>query len=460
MDRDSGLGSGGWAVIGMALFSVAAVVADPVGAVLLAGLGVSALGLSIFRSSTSVRMNPLVLGGLLAVLVVIGSSPHEIARFSERSGSYPIYFVLAIATAGAAIANKWVDLRAVVTILAMIAVLVTSLATLIADWQPNLGSDVYQAHFAAGQALAEGENPYSDAVMFHSGNPFAPEETAVIGYPYPLPSLLTYGATATLTDPRLISLLAWIGIASALAIFAHRRKEHRDLTLGVLVLFAAIPGWRMSLFFGWTEPLSLGLLVGAVAGISRRRTWGWVLLGIALASKQYFVLVAPLLLLFRDDSGKRPGMISLATAAILSVAPAVLGPRDYVHAVVGNVFDIGFRPDTQSLNGLINQLGYDFSIPTMVALSIVALVTILVVRYSDQTRLWSIGVLTLAITFLTTSAFPNYWLLVAVLTGLSAVFCVPDDQDRRRDPAGPMGRAVDVPTPRDQVAEDSMPEDT
>lgn len=449
----------GWVLIAMASFSLAAVVGEPVGSVLLAGLGVLALVVSIIGSTASMNLNPLMLSGVLAVMVVLGGHAHEMARFSERSSSYPTYFGFALATAVVAAATKWVDLRPMVTALAVFTVFITSLVTIIPDWQPNLSSDVYRAHFAAGQALAEGKNPYSDAVVFHSGNPFVPEGTVVTGYPYPMPALALYGVTAIFTDPRLVSLVSWLGIASALAIYAHRNKAHRDLTLGVLVLFAATPVWRMTLFIGWTEPLSLGILLGALAGISRKRRWGWVLLGVALASKQYFVLVAPLLLVYRDDSGKRPGWIALGIAAILSVAPAVLGPRDYVSAIVGNLANIGFRPDTQSINGLIYDLGHDFVIPITVALSTVALVTILIVRSSDHTQPWSAGVLVLALTFLTTSAFPNYWLLVSVLTGFSALVCASGYQYRRSQPASPTGGVMDVATWSDQIAEDPVPGD-
>jgi hypothetical protein len=310
----------------------------------------------------------------------------------------------------------------------MAAMLYGSLSILIPDWEPILKSDVFRAHEAGGKAMIAGENPYSDAVVFESGDPNKPAGTLVIGYPYPPPPLLTYGLLAGVSDPRVVSLLAWLIVGFGLAWLSLARHGLSSFALGSLVILATTPIWRTTMFLSWTEPISVALIGASFWAIGRWKRWGWVLLGVALASKQYLIFLAPLALIYRDDSNKRPGWISLASAAVVAGFPVLFGPREYFQAIVGVAQDIGFRPDSQSLNGMIHELGGDFLIPTGLGiLAVVGVLTTLRVLRLGYPLLPGGGVVVLATLFLTTSAFPNYWLLVAALAAFSAVVAAGDE---------------------------------
>jgi hypothetical protein len=404
----------------MASFSAASVIAEPVGATILALVG--ALGLAAGAvANRSAPLHPLLLAGLLGVLVIVVANGQEMGRFSVQRGSYSIWFALAFATCMASCFSVWRDTRPLTIVLAISTVIASSLLVLLPDWLPKESSDVYGAHRAAGEALANGENPYSESVVFVSGDPFRPDDALVFGYPYTPPALATYAVASNVTDSRVISVISWIATAVGLAVLSRWRNPAGDVTLAVLVLMAVMPIWRMTVFMAWTEPLSVALLGGGLYGICKRRNWGWVLLGLALASKQYFVFAAPLVLLFRDDGGRRPGWLAIGTAGLVTVFPTFLGAEEYVQSIVGNALDIGFRPDSQSLNGAINALGWNWLIPTVAVVPVVAVALYLVGRSADNRTLMARGALVTSIALVFTSAFPNYWLFVSVAAGFAAI---------------------------------------
>jgi hypothetical protein len=147
-----------------------------------------------------------------------------------------------------------------------------------------------------------------------------------------------------------------------------------------------------------------------------------VLLGVALASKQYLVFLLPVVLLYTDAEGRRSGWWSVGTAGIVTLAPALLGPSEYFRAIVGNALDIGFRPDTQSINGAIATLGGKLILPVALTIPLVAVLFLAYRKRVGNELLPAAGVLTLAVVFLMTSAFPNYWMLLVGLAGMSAMF--------------------------------------
>jgi hypothetical protein len=408
-----------WLLGATAAFSLGAVIDNPVLSVASTSMGVAAALISI-RSYRVTRLDPALVAGMLALLVLALANTQVMARFSVQPGSYRTYVLMAALTAVCLVVSAKVSLRNVVVALAFATFLYGSLSVLIPNWDPVLKSDVYRAHVAAGEAVAARENPYSDAVVFESGDPNKPDGTLITGYPYPPPPLVAYGLVAAFSDPRVISFLTWLSVLGVLAWLATRQRESAPVALGALVLLAATPIWRTSLFMAWTEPLSLGLFVVALLGIRGRWAWGWVLLGIAFASKQYLVFLAPLALMYQGS--KRPGWIAIGTAALVTTFPVIFGPADYYQAIIGNALEIGNRPDSQSINGLISALGGNFTVPTAIAL--LAVVCVLFAIWKRRTPAESLicaGVVVLATVFLTTSAFPNYWLLVAGLAAAASI---------------------------------------
>jgi uncharacterized membrane protein len=77
-----------------------------------------------------------------------------------------------------------------------------------------------------------------------------------------------------------------------------------------------------------------------------------VLLGLALRSKQYFILALPVLLAWNDSF--RWGRLWIASGvAVLTVLPGVvLGPLAFWQAVIAGISQAEARPDSSGLTGL------------------------------------------------------------------------------------------------------------
>jgi hypothetical protein len=421
------------------------VIDDPIGSVVATSIGSVAVSLAILGHQFPF-LDLVRLAGLLAIIVTLIANTQVMARFSVQPGSYLAYVLLALATAVVASVATRFNLRGLVVVLALTTALVGSLSVLVPNWEPVLKSDVYRAHEAAGMAMLDGENPYSDAVVFESGDPNKPDGTLVFGYPYPPPPLLTYGLSAAFTDPRLISVVSWFVFIGGIAWVARGSDPAARIALGALVLLATMPIWRTTLFMAWTEPLSIALLGGALLGIRRGNRWGWILLGVALASKQYLVFLAPLVVIYRDSQGRRPGWWSIFSAGIVAALPALFGPADYFRSIIGNTLGVGIRPDSQSINGAIAALGGDFVIPMALAMTAVGVTLFTVWKIKGRGEVMLAGsALTLAILFLVTSAFPNYWLLVAGITALAVIASAGNKDGGAHSPESMRGD-VNVPT--------------
>lgn len=412
-----------WFLMAAAGYSTGSVIADPLWSVMATAVATIFILVGILRPK-ELRIGIHVLGGILALLTILLADTQGIARFSIQAESYAIWFLFAVATAIAVFFARANSMRFVTILLALSTVVVSSLAVLISDWEPSVSSDVFRAHEAAGDALLAGENPYSAAVVFESGDPNKPDGTLVEGYPYPPPSLLTYALLAGITDPRVISVVSWLAVAIGLTALAARRGPIGSVSVVVLALVTTVPVWRMTLFMSWTEPLSVALVGASLVGLAKSRRWGWIGLGIALASKQYLVFASPLVLIHQDKQGRRLGWVAMVTASVVAGFPALFGLSGYFTSVVGNALNIGFRPDTQSINGAIASLGGDWQLPPWLVIPIVlGLIGIFVRMRLPAAVLPAAGVAILAVTLLVTSAFPNYWMLVAALSGISAVVC-------------------------------------
>jgi hypothetical protein len=421
------------------------VIDNPIGSVASTSIGTVAVILAILGHKFPSR-NPVPVASILAIIVTMVANTQQMARFSVQPGSYLIFLLLSLATAAVALVATRFMMRDLVIALALATALVGSLSVLVPNWEPALKSDVYRAHEAAGMAMLEGENPYSDAVVFESGDPNKPDGTLVFGYPYPPPPLLTYGLSSAFIDPRLISLIAWIALLGGIARVARGSSPAVPSALGALVLLATMPIWRTTLFMAWTEPLSLALLGGGIIGIRRGSRWGGIVLGVALASKQYLVFLAPLVLMYRDPGGKRPGWWALLTAGVVAGLPVLFGPADYFRSIISNTLGVGIRPDSQSMNGAIAALGGDFVIPVALAMTAVGLTWFAIWKNKGPREMMLTGsALILAILFLTTSAFPNYWLLVAGITALAVIASAGNKDGGAHSPESMRGD-VNVPT--------------
>ena len=363
---------------------------------------------------------------LASVMLMSGALGRPIAGLPAsiaggRSG------LITVGTVGCLVAFAFGSRRTARRLVAVLAVTVAVLTIGMSvwyEWSSTLGSDIYHAHRLAGAAMASGENPYTDAVRFSDGNPFAPPDRVFDGYPYPPVALLTYGLAGAFTDPMLISTIAWLGFVGWLAWRAIRSRsfEISTVSLSVLMVMAMAPLGSEVWYMAWTEPLSLILFTGAAIAWNRSTTGAGLLLGLALASKQYLIFLAPLLLLHRDLGWRRRSVIAIITAVATLLIGLAPNPAAFVQATFVNLAGIEFRPDTQSLPGLAAELGLDLLLPNVVWIVLALAMTTLLAR-SSRTRSGFIirSGLALGAAFLLGMAFPNYWFLVAGLLGLGAI---------------------------------------
>jgi hypothetical protein len=291
------------------------------------------------------------------------------------------------------------------------------------EWSSPIGSDVYHAHLEAGAAMADGHSPYSDAVTFADGNPYAPANKMIVGYPYPPVVVAAYGWAGALTDPRLVSTAAWLGFLAWLAwgSWSNRHAEIAGVKASLLAVLALAPLSTEVWFMAWTEPLTLALFLGAALIWYRSQVWSGVVLGLALASKQFLVFLLPLVLLHRDEGWLKRSRAALATAGVTLLVGLIPDAPAFVRSIIGNLTSIGFRPDTQSLPGLVNRLGADFSLPNWLWLLASVVAMIALARSSKTTSGFMLRAgFGLGFAFLIGLAFPNYWFLVAGLLALGA----------------------------------------
>ena len=288
----------------------------------------------------------------------------------------------------------------------------------------GVGFDVLFLHTEAAQALANGQNPYTDAVAVPNGAPTAEEGDLIEGYVYPPVTLIAYASGFwALDDPRYVSLAAWTVVLGLFGLTSLSPSQGRNLY--VMLLLAALPGIQLVLQAAWTEPLSLAFLVAAFFYWHRPKTSG-LALGLALASKQYFIVSWPLLLLHRDGGWRRRTTIAVAVAG-LTLAPALLWDVGaFWSAAIG--FHAGTPPrlDSSNLVGLVGLFGVTWDPPFLLALGAPMLIAGLF-GWRSRTRIGFALTLSVALTtsfLLSTQAFANYWFLILglgalVLTDLS-----------------------------------------
>lgn len=327
--------------------------------------------------------------------------------------------------------------------LACSAVVFSSVWILVSEWESPVGADPYLAHEAAGAALLGGEDPYSDAVQFPNGSPFAPPDAVVVGYPYPPVTLVSYGLSAGFTDPRVVSVVAWLSVLGGLAWRSLKGDDEGNAAFAGFLILASAPIWPVMLYGAWTEPLHFALLAGALMLWRRHVVWSALLLGIALASKQYFIVLLPVLLLMKMERRVMRLAVAGGVAFLALVPPLLVDASTYLEATVMTPLGFEFRPDTQSLPGLMAALGVDISIPRWIWLGIIVVVGVVLGRWArSRADLTVAALLALGISFWAGLAFPNYWFLIAGLAVLSSYLAAADHENPEAEVPGTASSAA------------------
>lgn len=416
-------------VFAVACISFAALSRPPMLAAAGAGIGLVLFTWSLLKRRPMVDRHSFRWAGLSVIVILGVRFSGSVGRLTESEGvARPIWFgFLVLASVLAIVMGHRLVARRLSVVLALLAVTFVTGVMTVQEWRADLGLDVYWMHRAAGEALFTGENPYTAAVTVSDGSPFAPEGAVIEGYPYPPVVLGTYGVAGAASDPRIISALAWIGLLAWMAWRAWKPRSDSNSAYSMFLLLAGLAVWPVVWFASWTEPLSVALIVLVAVWWRRRPTLSAVALGLAIASKQYFVFLAPLLLLHRDDSKRKRLMVAFSVAALTLLVGVLPDPSAFVTSTVANLSEIGFRPDTQSLSGGLRSLGVEFYLSPFAwvaaGLALSAIVAIGSTRMSDL--IGRVG-LVLGLVFFIGQAFPNYWFITLAVIAVAEV--VADDE--------------------------------
>lgn len=277
-------------------------------------------------------------------------------------------------------------------------------------------------------------SPFDDA----TNATFFPEGLVVdgeiqTGFAYPSVPLLALVPGWLLGDARIMVWAAWAGLVLVLWRF-DRTRDHEATWL-----LAICPGSVYVVGFAWVEPISLALLAVAAVAFQRSHRSAPLLLGLALASKQYFVLVLPLCLLLvpaarRQPGGLRTTVAGTAAGALVPTVPFILwDPAAWWSSVVQFTLDQPFRVDSLSLPASWAELTGSTSSAgalTVVAPVLAVVLAVALAWLAPRTPAGfcvAVALVLLVATVFSKQAFPNYYQLVSGLL-LAAAWLVVDEK--------------------------------
>lgn len=389
---------------------------------------VALLLLAVLRRSSAICDNPVRGHRLrvvlwIAVTVVASTAILEVRLVGMYPGRETLWFWfssvwIAIVAAAWMIGRRRPDrLSAIAWSVLLITVAEISFVMFLHE-TPDI--DVYHLHDAAAARLADGASPYRDLNISDS-SPFAEPGSKVGGYPYPPTTLAWFALGSWLGDPRLASASAWLLTLIIVAVPILKNDRNRFLGTGLLLLLATQPGWIFVVDKSWTEPLTLLLVVGGLFTWCRMPFTSGLLLGLAIVSKQYMIVMLPATLM-TIDGNRRTRLAGIATGTLaLSLPLAVADASGLWKAAVVDILALPPRPDASNLVGLAIRPDFSWLPPAWVALLVPTFLAIWIVRnVHGITGLALAYASGLSVFFLLASqAFANYWLLSQGLTVLA-----------------------------------------
>jgi hypothetical protein len=279
-------------------------------------------------------------------------------------------------------------------------------------------------------ALFQGHNPYAMTVPNlyppHLANLFYGPGVVVngrvnAGFPYlPVP-LLAAVPGFVWGDVRYSQLIAMVLTALVLRRLASDSIGRAAAVLGVASL-TAIP----MLKGGWTEPTSVALLACLVLALQQRRhAFVAVLLGLLLASKQYFVVVIPIIWLIRAWLTQRVILIGLGLAGAIMVPFLLVDPATFWKAITGSQRG-PLRADSISLLvSSVNTLGWPppwtYGVLPLLGAGMTAIALTLRAPHTPPAFVAAVGLTLLVAFLLSRQAFMNYYYLVSGTFLIAAV---------------------------------------
>jgi hypothetical protein len=363
------------------------------------------------------RSSRLIVTGLAGLCLFLGLERGAIG-FPEPAGATVAILVTVVSSMLVLIVVRPLTSGRLVMVLGVATFVVLSIEVMLTFGGNLYGLDVYRSHEAAADAIRSGQNPYTDAVVVADGSPNAAPGDVIEGYSYPPVTMVAYVAGDLIAgDPRWASVVAIFGVVGVMVALG---RGSPGPVASVLVILIAVPLHRAIMWSGWTEPLSLALLTGGVV-LWRQKVLSAFLLGLALASKQYLALLVPVLAMV-DMRPWRRTAISVGVAALTLVPAALADFSSFWFTMVERPLSLGFRPDTRSVSGALAELGFDVAIPSWLMLVAVVLFSVAVARrVRTESDVAAAAAALLAVTFLLSMAFTNYWWLVQWTTAVSVV---------------------------------------
>lgn len=357
--------------------------------------------------STSV----LLLIPVIIAIVATAISPAVFAALIQNALAAAVLALVALVTA-----RHRGRVRVIMLSLGLVALVVGS-ALWVSDATRGGVIDIALAHEEAADAFVRGENPYN-AIQFENTSPYGDREP-FIGYPYPPVSLIAYGATSialpvgvvtTVFIVLLVLVLAWSGYPVG--------RFNSSFAMAVVV--AGTPALGFMLFSAATEGFSSLLFLMSGVVWRRRPIVSAALLGLAIASKQYFIVPALALLLADVDRRWLRIGVGVAAAAVVTV-PFLLwdsGSLIQMLGVRGSGWD--FRPDAISIGAL------GVVLPTaLVAIAAVVAMWSLRKKVTGPGSFFFVAATGLIVMLaLHPHSFANHWfgLLVLIATGIVTVW--------------------------------------
>jgi len=320
-----------------------------------------------------------------------------------------------------------------------------TLAGLVAVWaavgalvivaSPKPKIDVFELEQDGAAALLAGQNPYSIAYP----NAYTPEETVryfgdhrteLHQYPYPPLSLaVTTAGYAVARDVRWPLLAAALAMPLLLFALATSAGQAPRTAFGLAVLQLVHPRGTFVLEQAWTDGLIACAFLVLLLLIQRRsRAWlGGVALGLFLASKQYSVVLLPLLVP-RRVVPRAYWPTAIAVGALVTLPMLLWNATDFIDDVVLFQLRQPARADAMSLPGLL-QWSTGIRLPGALAvLAAGATIVAVLRRVVDARDLALAGACVYGVFFITAKqAFCNYYYFLGVLL-LAAAAMGPRDE--------------------------------
>ena len=362
---------------------------------------------------------------IVAAVSAVGMAVTNLGRFITAFSGVPSAIVtqfLAVVVALAAV-RLLAYQRLIARALAAVAIGIVAFASIQIAYSEPIPIDVYLLHEAAADALANGDNPYTTgSVEVFESHPFEDPEW-IREYTYPPLTMVSYaGSSILFGDSRMIGALAIIA-AFGLSLWTVGRRwpvvpDGGHIEASVVALLCVSPMIYLIVFPGWTEAIALPFIVMAAAWWDERPVAAAVMLGLAFATKQYFLIAVPLLFFLPDGFRWRRIAWVGGTAFATFIPFLIWDAKGLIDGVVVHHLTRNPRPDAATLAGM------GVHVPTAVGVGAAVLVGVLIARQvrSPGQALLAIASTIGVFTILSVRGFRNSWWFVLAVASVALGF--------------------------------------